>query len=200
MRLSQAINHFSKDCLDGWNGTKWVEKIAYGSLLTYDRFISARNFGLKKRIFLTGSDVGQMDSFSTVRTATGEVYLIESKNSDTDVCATNYANSYQLLRAQYQAEVIQLDTVASASGTPTDVTRTVMATHYCDLERISSRSASADVPDIAYSQIYIVLPGIANVSTDSELRVNGILYDIKEVERQLLSVVCYCYKRSGENV
>jgi hypothetical protein len=200
MELSQAISYFAKDCLDGWDGTTWVENIAKGSLLTYDRFISARNFGLKKRIFLTGRDTGTLDAYSTVRMKNGTIYIVESKNTDTDSLPSNYANSYQLLKAEYQAEVIQLDTVTAASGTHRGVTRTTMETHHCDLERISSRSASADVPDIIYGQIYVVLPGIANVSTDNELRVNGILYDIKEVERQLKAIICYCYKRSGENI
>jgi len=200
MELGQAINHFAKDCLDGWDGSKWVENIAHGSLLTYDRFISARNFGLKKRIFLTGRDTGTLDAYSTVRTSNGNIYILESKNSDTDCFQTNYANSYQLLRADYQAQVIQIDSLTAASGAPMGETRSVVATHHCDLERISSRSASADIPDIVYSQTYVVLPGIANVSTDNELNINGVLYNIKEVERQILSVVCYCTKRSGENV
>jgi len=200
MELGQAINHFAKDCLAGWDGTQWVENIARGSILTYDRFISARNFGLKKRIFLTGRDTGQMDSYHVVRASNGNVYIKEAKNSDTDCYDTNYSNSYQILKADYQAEVIQLDTQVATSGTPMGTVRTVMATHYCDVERISSRSASADIPDISYPLIYIVLPGNANVSTDNELRISGLLYDIKEVERQLLSVVCYCAKRSGENI
>ncbi len=200
MELGQAINHFAKDCLDGWDGSAWVPNIARGSILTYDRFISARDFGLKKRIFLTGRDTGQMDSFHVVRASDGSVYIKESKNIDTDCYQTGYANSYQLLRADYQADVLELSTTLSAAGTQSEAIRTLLVTHYCDIERISSRSASADVPDISYPLTYIVLPGNADLSTDHELRVNGILYNVKEVERQLLSVVCYCAKRSGENI
>jgi len=197
MKLSQAIDRFSTLSLDGWNGTKWLPGICKGALVPFDRFITERTFGQKKRLFMTNSHIGRLDQFSVVRAGQAGPYIIGAKNVDLQDYRTVYNNIYLLISAPEMCEILEITSGTSAAGTPMGKTLTVLDTVHCDRERFSNRGA-ADVEDISFSQVKITLPGGTTLHADNELRVNGVLYDIKDVDIQLTTVVAYCIKRSAE--
>lgn len=56
MKLSQANSYFNSVSLDGWNGSAWIPDVIRGNLLSFDRFITERTFGQKKRMLEVGGD------------------------------------------------------------------------------------------------------------------------------------------------
>ena len=196
-----AINYFSRTVVDGYNystGT-WDAAIAQGDFLTFDRFITERSFGQKKRMFIVGERyLGTLDNYGTVRTPDGQIYLISAKNVDLDGYdgSTVYNNSFLLQRADFLCDVIRIDSALNAAGMPTGRTETVVGSYHCDMERFSNKSAS-EIDDIVYSQFSIWLPKEAepDVTVDSEIRVDGTLYDVKEVDLMLGLVEIKAMKR-----
>jgi hypothetical protein len=56
MGLKTAANYFVRTPIYGWNGTTFVPTGAKGALDPYDRFVSEREFGLKRRMLLVNPD------------------------------------------------------------------------------------------------------------------------------------------------
>jgi len=196
MKLAQAIDHFSTLSLSGWNGTGWTPNICKGALVPFDRFITERTFGQKKRLFMTNSHVGTLDQYNVVYVEGAGPYIVGAKNVDVDTGMAVYNNIYLMIHAPEMCEVIQIDSGVAASGAPMDKTETVIETVHCDRERFSNRNA-ADQEDMSFAQVKLTLPNGTVIGADNELRVNGIMYDVKDVDVQLLTVVAYCIKRSA---
>lgn len=197
MKLAQAIDYYSSLSVCGWDGTKWIPDICRGAFLPFDRFITERTFGQKKRLFMTNSDIGLLECYSTIRAGDAGVYLLGARNVDIDDLSDIYNHIYLLVQAADTAEVLEVQTDVAASGTPYNKQLVVAGTYHCDVDKFSNKSASM-VFDVTFSQVKITLPGDAVVSTDSEIRVNDIVYDVKDVDRSLMTIIASCVKRSGD--
>lgn len=181
MKLEQAINHFSTVYVDGWDQTnqRWIPAVAKGSILTYDRFITERAFGQKKRIFQMSGSVGLPTAVSAIRDPYGNRYMVGYMNPD---IAHNeqYNTVYLIQRADYDAEVIEYVTEVAASGAAVGKTATVVTTMPVDLDKIST-SRSSEFDTVYYSGFVATAPLSVPITTDNELRINDIMYDIQEV-------------------
>ena len=94
MKPGMAIDYFSKTPLDGYDPATglWVPGVALGDFLTFDRFITERTFGQKKRMFLTGElGIGTLPNYDVVRTPDGKStsYLLKMQIS-TDSTGLGY--------------------------------------------------------------------------------------------------------------
>ena len=54
MKLSRALGKFATSTITRWNSSTslWVDTGCTGSLLVFDRFVTERTFGQKKRILI----------------------------------------------------------------------------------------------------------------------------------------------------
>lgn len=195
MDVSEAPLWFANTSVDGWNGTAWVRNVATGDFHAFDRFITERTFGAKKRVFYTPEEAKiDYETYPIVRTADGKVWIVTSDNADIEG-VDPYAQSYILLEATLQAEVIEHTTQTLASGAEGSVTDTVLATHYCDLERYSAFN-SEPFQNTTYGGYEITMHRGVVLDVEKELRINGTYYEIKEVIPELLTTVCRCLKRA----
>ncbi len=191
MKLSRAIHRFANTQLEGWDGTKWVANIAQGSFQVYDRFISARTFGQKKRIFLCTEDSRIPAGYEVVRDPDGVTHLVESRNADIGGFRVPevYAHTFMLHEAPHSVAVISFAPTLASSGLQGTQAETVDVVTRCDMERYTSE-ASGEVNPVRYSVFTVVLPSSIDISTDHELivggdsatgYVGGVRYEIKEV-------------------
>lgn len=183
MKLSMATNHFKRTALDGWDGTSWTLDAAYGDFHTYDRFISDRSFGQKKRIFTTGNVPIPVD-IQVLRMKNGTRYMIGSFNADTEEQIYNYI--YQLEEAPFDCDVIEIQSERLASGVAGTATEIVRASTFCDVERVSSHQSKV-FTDLKYVTYEITMPLAMQsyVSADSILSIGLSKYNVKEVSYQI---------------
>lgn len=181
MKLKQAIQHFAHTSVDGWNQAtgEWSLDIAKGNILTFDRFITERTFGQKKRIFQMAGETGLSATYEAIRDPAGNVYLVTAKNVDI-AQDTVYNNIYLVQRADYTGEMLSMVTGTAASGTPMGNTPTVVATFPMDFDKLTSAN-SGEFDGVIYSGMIGVLPASVPITTDHEIRVDGITYDVLEV-------------------
>lgn len=195
MKAAEASLWFANTALDGWNGTSWVRNIARGDFHAFDRFITERTFGAKKRIFHTPESYAiDYITYPIVRTADGKTWIVTSDNADIEGSEA-YAQSYLLLEATLQAEVIEYTTQTLASGAEGPLTETTLSTEYCDLERYSASNSDL-FPNVAYGGYEITFHNGVAIGTDNDIKVNGVYYEVKEVIPELLTTVCRCLKRA----
>jgi hypothetical protein len=198
MRAGEASLWFSQAALDGWNGTAWVSNVCYGDFHAYDRFITERTFGAKKRMFLAHQDNAfNPATYPVVRTVDQKVWIVVSVNADLD--ASPYAQSYLLHEAKFTAQAVAITTTTRASGqsgTPTEWMGTATP---CDLEQYTLQT-SREMDQVVYGVFKVVLPGNFALSDDQELSISGARYDVKEVWPELLTKVARVAKRGVTGV
>jgi hypothetical protein len=185
MELSQAAGYFNTVPLAGWNGSAWVSNIAYGDFLTYDRFLGPRTFGHLQRMFHMSGDGSALQAYEVVRSPGGQIYLNASYNHDFRG-GTEYATSFLLQECLYTVEVIDMVTTPAPSGLGGSVVPTVTGTFHGHKERFTSE-ASSEVDTVRYGTFVFQLPLSAEalVTVDSELKVEGVHHEVKEVHRVL---------------
>lgn len=177
MHPRQALQKFATVPLEGWDGAQWVETGAAGDFLAYDRFITHRTFGAIKRMFVMPEPLPPQ--WEVVRTPDGTVFLAAFANVDIQGVET-YGYNYLLHQADFLADVVEYSTTESASGTAGSAQENVLATVHCDVERVTAER-SLEYNTVKYTQTLFALPRSAPVNEDSELRVDGRYYRVKEV-------------------
>ena len=187
MELKQAAGYFNTVPLDGWNPVtaSWVSNIAQGDFLTYDRFLGPRTFGHLQRMFLIEGDGAEVQPYEVVRTPDGKTYLVASYNHDFRDDEA-YATNFLLQEAMYSVGVVHLSTVTAPSGLGASMTRSVLHTYHAHMERFTSE-ASSELDVVRYGTFIFQLPlsALANIDVDSELRLDNVDYEVKEVHRVL---------------
>lgn len=191
MNLKHAANHFNRTWIDGYNGTTWVPNIVKVTLLPYDRFISERDFGVKRRHLLTNPDYPIPAIYPVIRFANkpDHVYLVARDNSD--ILATEYSQTVLIHRAFYTGQLITLTRSTAASGAVSAVTRTVTGTYYCDAENITF-AASKEVPNIKFGDSVVVLPAGTQAFTTQEVNIGNEQYEIEQVYQSVGLTYCRC--------
>lgn len=196
MNLGKAISYFAKTPVSGWNGTTWVPNIAYVKLLTFDRFISEREFGNKRRHILVPVTETALDTYPVIKfESTGEIYLVGVKISDIDV--DRYSQVYLIHQAKLFGNVVSFTKTMAASGLASAVTRTAIGSYYCDLERLTFTS-SAEFATVKYSQVILTFPSDCLVDTDNEVVINSEYFDVRETYKSSGFNLCRALKKRSE--
>lgn len=189
MNLRRAFERFATNELEVWiQATKTYRATGIkGSVQVYDRFISDRDFGQKKRIFLVPGEFnadGKLDFATLVLRVRGQNlhYLMESATPDIDGSGV-YASSLVLREARDLVKIWrQGGKKKRASGTGyTDEAETLTAEVYADFSRYSQES-SRDVQDVDYTIGTWYFPRATKVDLDSIIEnPRGERFVVKEV-------------------
>lgn len=191
MELGLAASFFNTTPIDGWDpagaGT-WVLDVSRGTLQVYDRFVSDRTFGAKKRLLEIGDrSVKLPPQYGVVRLAGNRVYMLESLNID----AANggaYSDVYVMHEATTRIEVYAMVPGTLPSGLPGTAVPTLQATYWGDNDRYGS--TDGEFNQVRREIDIVWLERGAVVTPDSRLVVNGTPYLIRELGRQLDLVYC----------
>jgi hypothetical protein len=196
MEAAEASLWFSDTPLAGWNGTAWVSEIAWGDFLTYDRFITDRTFGAKKRLYLTHESYSfDPVTYPVVKTPDSKVWIVVSKEVDMNA-ESPYAETYLLLETAFTASIQTIQTTTLASGQVRKTSVTSGSSIPCDMEQFG-----IDISDAAKQAVYgtyiVTLPGGTVLSESHELLIDGLYYVVQEVTKQLLTVIARTERRGG---
>jgi len=184
MDLGRAVAKFAKNDILGWNPDRacFEPTGKKGSLQVYDRFISDRTFGTKKRILLLPKRDVIPSRYEYVRVGDGLArFMVDAMNEDV-YADIPYANCYLMREAKFKVEIgfMQGQTRASGSGGKSEFV--VESTVFGDYERYKSDN-STELHTVDYTVSDIFLPLSAQVTSGNLLRIDGKLYDVTEVAR-----------------
>lgn len=185
MELSQVTSYFNKTPVQGWDrvGSSWVADVATGNLQVFDRFISDRSFGQRKRNLIVGGSAGIPTQYDAIKLPTGQIYLLEGKNVDVQE-SDGISSIYLLHEAPFTAQIQRSVTTPRASGGPGVPTPTIVGTEFVDMDRYSFLDSDS-FDALRYSTYTVVLSAKADVTTNDWLIVGGKIYDIREQSTQL---------------
>lgn len=149
----------------------------------YDRFISDRAFGQKKRIIHTpGGRYLPTTKYLRIGTPDGKIFMVESVNPDRDEHG-EYLNTYMVREATVPIKVLEQKVVKQASGAKRVADWEPVATIWGDLERFGVLR-SGELP-VDFTSFTVTLPIEITLPADCRLEIAGQLYAVTENFLQL---------------
>ena len=161
---------------------QWYSTGLFGSLQVYDRFITDRAFGQKKRILTLPAGSYLPEEYGNFMLEGGSVkYILESLNEDIRYNQA-YAQTYMLHAASAEAQILEDVTTTLASGAKSITGQNVVETHWIDVERYRGEG-SKTFDDVDYTVASLMLPKIATINTANKIKFveTGVEYTISEI-------------------
>ena len=197
--LSRALGRFAQTPLKGWNGVtnSWEDTGLRGRLQVYDRFITERDFGQRKRILTLAGDKELPAQYAVIRLGTSPTaYLLESINQDIEGEAV-YGTTFALHQAPFHVQVCQEVTTTLQSGVKRKTgAEQVLFDTWVNISRYSSvDSREFSLTDYTIYSVYFA----RNVAPTTDMYVkrldNGDVMDITEVFQSLEIPAARCQRR-----
>lgn len=180
--LSRAVGRFARTPILGWTGSAWVDTGLRGRLQVYDRFITEREFGQRKRILTLAGQHEAGIPYSLLKLqGSNLVYMLESTLEDHEDEQV-YATSWSLHEAPYPAQLCRMATQTSRSGVKIADGEQVLSQLWVNLSRYSSVD-SREFQNTDYTIYTVTFPRGTVLDTDMYLRLPGlgVTVDINEV-------------------
>ena len=200
MDLHRAVNRFATTSIMKWDSdlVTWLDTEFCGSLQVFDRFITEREFGQKKRILTTGSNKKLDDDITTLKLeGSEEAFLLEKFNEDVRFNKL-YGYTYLLHEAPYYVDVCKIGTKTLASGAVVQDadSEVVVESIWMDLSRFTG-TPSRTFEETEYTIIDMTFPSDSAVDTDCYVKMaNGDRYNVDEIY-YALDVISAKGKRIG---
>lgn len=177
MDLKSASRYFADTPALGWNGAAWEKVDSKITLLPFDQFISEREFGNKRRYALCDSDKVGISKYTLIKLPSDVIYMVGVRNYDMQEAA--YQKVHLLHLARYTGKLYSFTKAIKASGMAGTVTRTLVGTYNCDVERVSFAN-SQEFDTVKFTDAAVILPLDCLVDTDHEIQVDDRFYDVRE--------------------
>lgn len=184
MDLQRAASKFANTPILSWDSTSadWLDTEFTGALQVFDRFITERTFGQKKRVLLVDGNC-KLDSDITVIRLQGseEPFIVEKFNEDVRF-GKLYSYIYLLHEAPYFVDVIKTATETNAAGVDIGTTETILETTWMDMDRFSA-APSRTFEETEMTILSMSFPKNSLVDTDCFVRIksNGERYNVDEI-------------------
>jgi hypothetical protein len=191
MNLKGAASYFARTQIDGWNGSDWDLDIARGAYLPFDRFISEREFGNKRRHLLCNPDSSIPEDYKVVR-LNDEIFLLGVRNDDRQ--GSVYSHVFLLHRAPFQADLMEYTKTTAASGVAGSAVKTSVGVYHCDAERMSYMN-SREFDAMRFSEMQILLPSNCPATIEHELKIGDYFYEVEEVFPSSGFVACRAVRK-----
>jgi hypothetical protein len=184
MELARAASKFTDSPIEAWDSLtgRWVATEHCGALQVFDRFISERTFGQKKRTLLVGAD-DKLDPFVTVVRLGGseKAFMIEKFNEDVRH-GTLYSYIYLLHEANHYVEVTKDTFSENAAGVKLSTGKQVVERVWMDIGRYSGAPSKKLFDDTEYTIVSMTFPSDSVVDTDCHVKVeSGDRYNVDEL-------------------
>jgi hypothetical protein len=196
MDLGRAIGKHAQNDLFGWDSAleSFTPLGIKGGLAAYDRFISDRAFGLKKRILLTKHHDKIPLATQYLMAGSGYArFMVEGINEDVYANSV-YTNSYMLHEAPFLVSVGKLTGTAKASGVGGRTTFTEEFAVRGDYDRYSAINSKEDVKLVDFTIINLYVPLTTPLTTDHIVLLDGGYYDVTEIARVNNVLFARCQK------
>ena len=194
-RIASKLFHTRVEYWDKVND-QWLPTDSIGRLEVYDRFISDRSFGQRKRIFLTAPEK-EIPAHAWVIRVGGmrNPWMVENINHDIDGDYP-HLSVHMLQEIPYKAEIFRLGGERRPSGALADPVEVLVDTTYCNMDRYGILNAK-DVPSVDYTVMSIYVPGDTLVDSDCSVRVDGVVYDVFEVSPTMNALMLRAQRRGA---
>lgn len=180
--MKLQTRHFDTDFLDVWDGVNWLPRTVKGRMQVYDRFITDRTFGVKKRIFLTSYVFQPGEDFVRVN-GTDQPYLVEAITPDLEN-TERFRDSVLIRITNCTVSASVRTPVVNAAGIVTGYAPASTLTTWGDIDRYNS-GQSSEFSGVYHETDILVVPTSFSVTLDTPLTVNGVKYKIAEIGRVL---------------
>jgi hypothetical protein len=183
--LSLASSIFNTIWVDGWDpagaGT-WVRKVSQGTMQVYDRFVSDRTFGEKKRILAIGKRKGLVlpPQYGVIRLPDGKVYMVEYINQDV-ANDESYSSVYMLHEATFRAGIYEFVASTLPSGLAGPAVKTLVTTYWGDQDKFSSGPSEFEQARRETEAIWLERGAVVQAS--QQVVVNGLSYMPREITK-----------------
>lgn len=187
--LARAFGRHAHTPILGWNGTTsaWDDTGLRGRLQAYDRFITERDFGQRKRILTLAGDQSLPAPYAVIRLGNSTtVYLLESLNKDIEGSVV-YGTTFALHQAPFHVQICKEVTTTLQSGVKKKTgAETVLFDTWVNMSRYSAVD-SREFPLSDFTIYTVYFPGNVHPTTDMYVRRldDGELLDITEVFQSL---------------
>lgn len=188
MKLSRALGKFATSGVTRWNAatSRWVDTGTTGSLLVFDRFVTERTFGQKKRILIVPFEK-RLDMATATILRVGdafETFLLEKENSDVRF-SNVYGYTYLLQEAPYRCTVRKATmTTTNAAGVKVKSGVTDQFSTWIDIDRYAA-APSKKFEETEFSLLTLTFAKGLTLDTDMYVDVDaaagGGRYSIDEV-------------------
>lgn len=156
----------------------WEEAEVKCRVPPYDRFISDRAFGQKKRLLQTpGGQMLPTSHYYRPGRADGRTYMVESVNEDLDAHG-DYLNVYMMREASDLCRILIQTTTPRPSGSPKKEW-TVLTEVWADFDRFGVLR-SAELDGVDYTSYTVTLPRNVIIPADCRLSIDNALYAVQE--------------------
>lgn len=183
MDLQRAVSKFTTTPIEVWDSESlnWLETDLCGSLQVFDRFITERSFGQKKRIMTIGAEGKLEEDYTVVRlVGSEEAFLVEKFNEDVRHGGV-YAYSYLLHEAPFFVGVYKSSTEDNAAGIPLRTGEVLVESAWVDLARFTG-VPSKNFEESEVTIVNMTFPRGSLVDSDCYLKTsNGDRYNVDEV-------------------
>lgn len=197
--LARALGRFAHTPVLGWNGVTsvWDDTGLRGRLQVYDRFITERDFGQRKRILTLAGEQTLPGAYAVVRLGNSTTaYLLESLNNDIEESDV-YGTTFALHQAPFHVRVCKETTTTLQSGVKQKTgAETVLFDTWVNLSRYSAVD-SREFPLSDYTIYTVYFPRNVAATTDMYVRRldNNEVLDITEVFQSLEIPAARCQRR-----
>jgi len=187
MRHIRAIKKFAKSPLYVHRPAQqaFVSSGLLCGLQVYDRFISDRTFGTKKRILLLPGTQKLLPEDEYIRVGPSLArYMVDA--IDEDLYAEDpHLTCYLLREAAYAVEIFAPVSTPRASGRGGDVVMTLIDSQvrWGDYERYTASSNKQDMEEVSNTVLDVYLPLSTPITSDHFLRIDGKTVAVREVSR-----------------
>ncbi len=188
MKLSRALGKFATSAVTRWNSStkQWVDTGCTGSLLVFDRFVTERTFGQKKRILIVPFE-HRLDMAKATILRVGdafETFLLEKENSDVRF-GNVYGYTYLLQEAPYRCTVRKATlSTTNAAGIKVKNGVTDLFSTWIDIDRYAA-APSKKFEETEFSLLTLTFAKGLTLDTDMYVDVDaaagGGRYSIDEV-------------------
>lgn len=180
MGLKRAANFFARTPIYGLVGSSFTDTGCTGALQPFDRFVSEREFGSKRRMLLVDPDNPIPEDITVIKIgSTGPIYLLGWMNRDIEHDDA-YSFVYLIHMANEVTQLISLTKQVKASGMAGAVVDTIVGTWHCNSERITFNN-SREFNEIRITDSTVTLPSDCPVTVDHELVIDSRRYVVQEV-------------------
>jgi len=188
MDLGRAANKFTNSPIYYWDKdlVDWYPTECNGALQAFDRFVTERTFGQKKRILLVGRDEKLDADIDIIRLeGSEESFLVEKYNEDVRF-GDLYSYIYLIHEAAFYVDickdVFQTNSAGAKVGTGT---KTVIESTWIDIDRFTA-APSRTFEETEYTVTTMTFPKNSIVDTDCYLLLpNGDRYNVDEIYTSL---------------
>lgn len=199
MDLRRAASKFANSPILTWDSTTsdWRDSGSNGALQAFDRFVTERTFGQKKRIMLVDPGCKLEDDVTVIRIqGSEEAFIVEKFNEDIRF-GKLYSYVYLLHESPYYVEVCKTETETNAAGVDVGSTEVVLESTWIDMDRFSA-APSRTFEDTEMTILSMTFPKDSIVDTDCYAKTsNGDRYNVDEIYYSL-DVISAKGKRIGK--